>query len=160
MGFIVIKSFQNANSHMLKRSIFSKNTFLNVHLCLVENPSFDNLCCIIPFIFPLKLLKDHHHNCPEMIHIRQPRRNTDVSKTSHRRWQRTTLGSALVEADTYSLWQGGSGGQQGFNYLFSLLTKVHVRWVSRWGLSVTSSIPPSVPTGSWRSVAGNSSCFS
>lgn len=47
-----------------------------------------------------------------------------------------------MEANTYSLWQG-----QGFNYLFSLLPKVHVRWVSHWGLSITSSIPPRAHRG-------------
>lgn len=47
-----------------------------------------------------------------------------------------------MEANTYSVWQG-----QGFNYLFSLLPKVHVRWVSHWGLSITSSIPVRGPRG-------------
>lgn len=57
-----------------------------------------------------------------------------------------------MEANTYSLWQG-----HGFKYLFSLLSKVHVRWVSHCGLSITSSIPLR-STGENR--AGNSSSFS
>ena len=59
-----------------------------------------------------------------------------------------------MEANTYSVWQG-----QGFNYLFSLLPKVHVRWVSHWGLSITSSIPVQGGGGGGRGRGGGGRLF-
>lgn len=47
-----------------------------------------------------------------------------------------------MEANTYSLWQG-----QGFNYLFSLLPKVHVRWVSHCGAYPLPARFLPMPTG-------------
>lgn len=66
-----------------------------------------------------------------------------VNKPPSENDKKATLGNAHVEANTYSLWRG-----RGFNYLFSLLSKVHVRWVSHWDLSITSSIPARAHGGS------------
>lgn len=40
-----------------------------------------------------------------------------------------------IEANMRLVWQG-----QGFNYLFCLLPKVHVRWFGHGDLSITGSI--------------------
>lgn len=55
--------------------------------------------------------------------------------TSLRRWQETTLGNAHMEANT----QG-----QGFNYLFVLLPKVHVRWLASGTYPLPAQFLPTV----------------
>lgn len=49
-----------------------------------------------------------------------------------------------IEGEKRSVWQG-----QGFNHLFCLLFKVHVRWLGHWDLSITGSIT-SPGWGTWR----------
>lgn len=75
------------------------------------------------------------------------------------RWQGATLGSSQntkkknpkqtkqelnIEGEKRSMWQG-----QGFNHLFCLLLKVHVRWLGHRDLSITGSIT-SPGWGTWR----------
>ena len=104
------------------------------------------------FVDALRPLR-YHHSGSHMI-LRQ-RRDRAVNKPPAEDDKKPHWGTGTLEANTYSVWQG-----QGFNYLFSLLPKVHVRWVSHWGLSITSSIPVRGPPGGWGVRAGNSRSLS